>query len=154
MSAPVVPSPLDALRGRRFLLTPTIDTAQANDWRLGLQTWGDIQIINFHTGREVWIPRNCVAGLCDDEETMPVVALNQPVRLQDGLVMCQGARVLQMPASPGRSAFRFKQNRSESAVAQIYAADQFWAQTAAGRRMWAAIAAALVPAIVYALLLN
>lgn len=159
MSAPVVPSPLDSLRGHRFVLVPPIHSGEPNDWRLGFQTWNDIQMINFQTGNEIWVSRRYLAGQCDGiDDTIPVVILKQPLRLQNGLVVPENVRVLEMPAVSGKPSVNLKwlrrKGRPKAQVTQIRAADQVWGQTRTGRMMWAVIATALVPAITYALLLR
>jgi hypothetical protein len=98
MSAPLVPSPLDYIGRRKFAFYPPIRHAAPNIWMLGSGSWSEVQIINSHTGRELWVPRQYIGAVSDHEDSL-VVGLTHQLELRlDKIVPRSNRRILQMPA--------------------------------------------------------
>lgn len=97
MSAPLVPSPLDYIGRRRFGFYPAIRHAQPNLWMLGAGSWSEVQVINAKTGAELWIPRQYIGAVSDNQDAL-MVGLTQSVELREGKVLPRSRRrVIEMP---------------------------------------------------------
>ena len=101
MSAPLVPSPLDFVGRRRFSFYPPIRNADPNDWLLGTGSWTEVQVINAHTGLELWIPRQYVGGVSDGAGFRLVVELTKELDYGRRGVSPRVKRVIQMPEASG-----------------------------------------------------
>jgi hypothetical protein len=111
MSAPLVPSPLDYVGRRRFSFYPPIRNTEPNDWLLGTSSWAEVQVINAHSGLELWIPRQYVCGVSGEEEMRLVVELTKELDRGSNGVGPRVKRVIEMPRV-GAVAGRFlKRNR-------------------------------------------
>ncbi len=99
MSAPLVPSPLDFIRRRKFSFYPPIRNAEPNDWLLGTNSWTEVQVINAHSGVELWIPRRFVCGVSGEGDMRLVVELSKELDLGRNGVGPRVKRVIQMPDS-------------------------------------------------------
>jgi hypothetical protein len=159
MSGPLIPSPLDSLGGRRFALAPRIPALGPNDWMLGMRCGGDVQIVNAQTGARIWISGDCVQGVCDRSEYgAPVIALREPLDFRNGLLSRKPSDILQMPRDLNLSSARRRTvNRLKSGrgnVVLICGEHDSSRGRPLGRAVWAAVAACLVPAILFALLLS
>jgi hypothetical protein len=99
MSAPLVPSPLDHLRQRRFAFYPPIRPfhIHRNEWLLGTGTWAEVQVINAHSGVELWIPRSYVRGVSSKTGLIPVVELVEDFESQSGNLAQRKRRIIEMP---------------------------------------------------------
>jgi hypothetical protein len=96
MSAPLVPSPLDYVGRRRFAFYPPIRNAQPNEWMLGTPAWGEVQVVNPSTGRELWVPRQYIGAVSDGSEVL-IVGLTTELEMRGGAVEPRRRRVIQMP---------------------------------------------------------
>ncbi len=96
MSAPLVPSPLDYIGRKSFAFYPPVPRAGPNSWILGASSWSEVQVINAQTGAELWIPRQFIGAVSDNESL--VVGLTQQLELRKGkIVPHTSGRVIQMP---------------------------------------------------------
>ncbi len=96
-----MPSPLDYIGRRRFAFYPPIRVGAPNSWILGAGSWSEVQIINWQTGLELWVARQYI-GAVGDQEDLLLVGLTQHLELRAGrLVPRSSHRILQMPAPLG-----------------------------------------------------
>jgi hypothetical protein len=97
MSAPLVPSPLDYIGRRSFGFYPPIRRAGPNSWLLGASSWSEVQIFNAETGSELWLPRQYI-GAVGDQQNALTVGLTQYVELRGhSIVPSSDRRVIMMP---------------------------------------------------------
>jgi hypothetical protein len=97
MAAPLMPSPLDYIGPRRFAFYPPIRHADANSWILGASSWSEVQVINSETGREIWVPRQYVGAVSDNQDAL-TVGLTQQLDFRNGNIIPRAdRRVLEMP---------------------------------------------------------
>lgn len=97
MSAPLIPSPLDYIGRRSFAFYPAIREAVPNSWMLGSGGWSEVQVINSHTGQELWIPRQYIGSVSEQENSI-VVELIHDVECRDGEVVPRSKRrLIEMP---------------------------------------------------------
>jgi hypothetical protein len=101
MSAPLVPSPLDYVGHRRFSLYPAVTNAEPNEWVLGTGSWSDVQVVNSHTGGQMWIPRQYIGGVSDRYDSVLVVELTKELEYKAGAVEPRVKRVIEMPQATG-----------------------------------------------------
>ena len=97
MSAPLVPSPLDYVGHRRFALYPAIGNVDPNEWLLGASSWAEVQVVNVHTGRPMWIPRQYIGGVSDRYDSVLVVELTKELEYRAGVLQPRVKRVIEMP---------------------------------------------------------
>lgn len=97
MSAPLVPSPLDYIGLRRFAFYPPIKNVEPNEWLLGAGSWTEVQVVNAHTGSEIWIPRQCVGAVSDAHDGVLVVGLTKELEFRAGGLEPRFKRVIEMP---------------------------------------------------------
>lgn len=97
MSAPLVPSPLDYLGRRQFVLFPAIANAGPNAWLRGRSSWSEAQLVNAITGQDVWVPWQYICGVSDRADMEPVVELKEDLEFRDGNVLPRVKRVIPMP---------------------------------------------------------
>jgi hypothetical protein len=97
VSAPLVPSPLDFVGRRKFSFYPPIRNTDPNDWLLGTGSWSEVQVINAHTGLQLWIPRQYVGGISDGAGFRLVVELTKELDYGHTGVSPRVKRVIQMP---------------------------------------------------------
>ncbi len=102
MSAPHLPSPLDYVGLRRFAFYPPIGHPDPNEWLLGLCARCEVQVVNVHTGRELWIPWQYIGAVSETDSALLVVGLTKALRFRDGTIEPQVKQVIQMP-SAGRT---------------------------------------------------
>jgi hypothetical protein len=121
MSAPLVPSPLDYIGRRPFALYPAIRYAAVpNCWILGAGCWSEIQLINTKTGQELWIPRQYIGAVSDQQEAL-TVGLTQTLELRRGDVVPRGqGRIIQMPVAQN-AGWDEPRNRQRSGPASVVA---------------------------------
>ncbi len=86
MSAPLVPSPLDYLGRRKFVLYPAIANAGPNEWLRGRSSWSETQLVNAVTGHELWVPWQYICGVSDRAGLELVVELKEDLEFRDGNV--------------------------------------------------------------------
>ncbi len=97
MSAPLVPSPLDYIGRRVFAFYPPIGNAAPNSWMLGSSGWSEVQVVNSQTGQELWVPRQYIGAVSDQEDSI-VVELTHGVESRDGEVVPRSkTRLIEMP---------------------------------------------------------
>ncbi len=99
MSAPLVPSPLDYIGHRRFALYPAIGDIAPNEWVLGIRSWSEVQVVNSHTGGQMWIPRQYIGGVSDRYDSVLVVELTKELEYKAGALEPRVKRVIEMPQS-------------------------------------------------------
>lgn len=97
MSAPLVPSPLDYVGHRRFCLYPAVKNIEPNEWVLGTSSWSEVQVVNSHTGGQMWIPRQCIGGVSDRYDSVLVVELTKDLEYRAGNAEPLVKRVIEMP---------------------------------------------------------
>ncbi len=97
MSAPLVPSPLDYVGHRRFALYPAIWNLESNEWVLGISSWSEVQVVNSHTGGQMWIPRQYIGGVSDRYDSVLVVELTKELEYKSGALEPRVKRVIEMP---------------------------------------------------------
>ena len=99
MSAPLVPSPLDYIGRNQFAFYPGIRHADPNVWLLGSSSWGEVQVINARTGRDLWVPRRYIGAVSESLDSL-VVGLTQQLHLRnDEVVPSTNCRIIQMPSN-------------------------------------------------------
>jgi hypothetical protein len=123
MSAPLMPSPLDQVGRRRFSFYPTIANADPNEWLVGSATWSDLRAVNAITGREIWIPRQFIAAVFEDDDLFLIVRLTKELEYRAGTVGPRVRRVIEMPAPERDLRFRISSRQpsfhGESGVVEI-----------------------------------
>lgn len=101
MSAPLVPSPLDYIGRRTFAFYPPIVNVAPNSWMLGSGGWSEVQVINSKTGQELWIPRQYIGSLSEQDNSI-VVELIHDLAWRDGEVAPKSkTRLIEMPLPAG-----------------------------------------------------
>lgn len=100
MSAPLVPSPLDYIGHRRFAFYPAIRNVEPNEWLLGTGSWNEVQVVNPHTGAELWIPRRYIGAVADSNYPLLVVGLRRELAYHAGTLEPRVKRVIEMPQKP------------------------------------------------------
>lgn len=100
MSAPLVPSPLDYVGRRKFLLFPPISNIAPNEWLRGKTSWSEAQLVNAVTGQDIWVPWQSICGVSDGPDLQLVVELKDELEYRDGNVSLKVKRVITMPALP------------------------------------------------------
>jgi hypothetical protein len=118
MSAPLVPSPLDYVGRRKFSFYPPIRNAEPNDWLLGTRSWTEVQVINAHSGLELWVPRQYVGGVSDGTGLRLVVELTKELDYGREGVSPRVKRVIEMPRV-GEVAGRFLKRRRVAGPAPV-----------------------------------
>ncbi|HEY7307666.1 MAG TPA: hypothetical protein VH601_26315 [Bryobacteraceae bacterium] len=112
MSAPLVPSPLDYVGRRPFAFYPAIKNAQPNEWLLGTGSWSEVQVVNAHTGRELWVPRPYVGAVSETEGPLLIVGLTKDLEYREGIIEPCVKRIIEMPhVEAEQSAARTEVNR-------------------------------------------
>ena len=101
MSAPLMPSPLDYVGRRRFSFYPPIKNADPNDWLLGSGFWAEVQVVNAHTGLELWVPRRYIGGVSDGTGLRLVVELTKELDFSRNGIQPRIRRIIEMPHSQG-----------------------------------------------------
>ncbi len=120
MSAPLVPSPLDSVKRRRFSVYPAIRDAGPNNWLLRTGDWAEVQIVNAETGLKIWLPRQYVRGVSDASEMSPVVELTQQLRYSDGTLTGPAKRVIEIdPGLADPKARKLKRGRARKRAAVV-----------------------------------
>jgi hypothetical protein len=97
MSAPLVPSPLDYIGRRPFAFYPAIRNATPNEWLLGTASWGEVQVVNARSGAELWIPRQYVGAVSENETPLLIVGLTKELECHGHSVEPRIKRVIEMP---------------------------------------------------------
>lgn len=97
MSAPLVPSPLDYIGPRRFALFPAVANVAPNEWILGIRSWSEVQVVNSHTGGQMWIPRQYIGGVSDRYDSVLVVELTKELEYKAGALEPRVKQVIEMP---------------------------------------------------------
>ena len=75
---------------------PPIKHAEPNEWLLGSGSWFEVRVVNGVTGREMWIPRQYVAGVSDRNGIL-VVELTEEIEFRAGALEPKAKRVIEMP---------------------------------------------------------
>jgi len=105
MSAPLLPSPLDYVGRRRFVFYPPLshpdpnDRPDPNEWMLGLGAHFEVQVVNAHTGREIWVPRQFIGAVSETNTSLLIVGLTRALRLRDGSIEPKEKQIIEMPSS-------------------------------------------------------
>lgn len=86
---------------------PPIRNAEPNDWLLGSGSWFEVRLVNAATGREMWIPRQYVAGVSDRNGIL-VVELTNEIEFRSGALEPKEKRVIEMPIAAEQSQPRRK----------------------------------------------
>ncbi len=97
MSAPLVPSPLDYIGLRRFAFYPPIKNAPPNEWVLGTGSRAEVQVVNSHTGAEIWIPRQYIGAVSETHDLLLLVGLIKELEYRAGALEPRVKRVIEMP---------------------------------------------------------
>lgn len=98
MSAPLVPSPLDYVGLRKFAFYPPIAHPDPNEWRVGVGSHSEVQVVNAQTGSQIWVPRQYIGAVSETEDYLVVVGLTTALDFRKGAIEPRVKRVIQMPA--------------------------------------------------------
>jgi hypothetical protein len=60
-----------------------------------------VQVVNAHTGREVWIARQYIAGVSETDTSLLTVGLTKELDYRSGTVAPRVKRVIEMPSCSG-----------------------------------------------------
>jgi hypothetical protein len=120
MSAPLVPSPLDYVGRRRFSFYPPIRNTEPNDWLLGTGSWAEVQVVNAHSGLELWVPRQYVGGVSGETGLPLVVELTKELDYSRNGLGPRVKRVIEMP-HVGNVAGRFLKRSRVPGPAEVVA---------------------------------
>ncbi len=101
MSAPLLPSPLDYIGLRRFAFYPPIAHSDPNEWLLGRSARAEVQVVNVHTGREIWIPRQHIGAVSETSDALLVVGLTKALKFREGSIEPERKEVIEIPSGPG-----------------------------------------------------
>lgn len=123
MSAPLVPSPLDFLGHRKFVLYPPIANGGPNAWVRGKTSWAETQLVNAVTGRDVWVPWQYICGVSDKPGSDLVVELKEDLEFRDGNISPRVRRVIPMPL-PDNPSWRRKRKHAPAPVIAIRAGER------------------------------
>jgi hypothetical protein len=119
MSAPLVPSPLDYVGRRRFSFYPPVRNVQPNEWLLGTGSWSEVQIVNAHTGLELWIPRQYVGGVSGGSVARPVVELTNELEYAGGSLSPCVKRIIEMPHAAKRAEKPMRKRKRRTGPASV-----------------------------------
>jgi hypothetical protein len=100
MSAPLVPSPLDFVGRRKFAFYPPIAHPDPNEWMLGTGSRSEVQVVNAHTGREIWISRQYIGAVSETGSSLLIVGLTKALTFREGTVEPRVKGVIEMPPVP------------------------------------------------------
>jgi hypothetical protein len=151
MSAPLVPSPLDYVGRRKFSFYPPIRNAEPNDWLLGTSSWTEVQVINAHSGLELWIPRQYVGGVSGEGDVRLVVELTKELDRGRNGVGPRVKRVIEMPPV-GAVAGRFLNRQRLNGPAPVVAIRLEDPEPGKDRYIFKVLLIALILSVVAALL--
>ena len=102
-----MPSPLDYIGRRRFAFYPPIEHADPNEWRFGVGRRSEVQVVNFQTGREIWIPRQYIGAVSETAVPLLIVGLTKALEFREGALKPRIKRVIEMPP-PSQEHFGFE----------------------------------------------
>ena len=97
MSAPLVPSPLDYIGRRPFAFYPPISHPDPNEWLLGGGSHSEVQVVNAHTGHEVWLSRQYIGAVSESNSSLLIVGLTKALRFSEGMLEPKVKQVIEMP---------------------------------------------------------
>jgi hypothetical protein len=147
MSAPLVPSPLDYVGRRKFVLFPPIANAGPNEWLRGRSSWAEVQLVNAITGEGLWVAWQYICGVSDGPDLDIVVELKEGLEVRDGNVSPKNKRVIPMPvgieAKPALT-LRKRRKRGPAPVIGIKTEDETPVSSHFGSKLILALAALLV----------
>ncbi len=128
MSAPLVPSPLDYIGRRPFAFYPAIRNATPNEWLLGTGSWGEVQVVNARSGAGLWIPRQYVGAVLENETPLLIVGLTKELECHGDSVEPRVKRIIEMPhaepASDETDPFHTRRASGPAAVVDIRLAER------------------------------
>lgn len=119
MSAPLVPSPLDYLGRRKFVLYPAVANAGPNEWLRGRSSWSETQLVNAVTGHELWIPWQYICGVSDRQGLDLVVELKEDLESRNGNATPRVRRVITMPLGREQGISKRRRRRGPASVTAI-----------------------------------
>ena len=152
MSAPLVPSPLDYIGRRRFAFYPAIRHPDPNEWLLGTGSWSEVQAVNAHTGREIWISRRYIGAVSESADPLLIVGLTETLDFRDDAFGARPARVIQMPAKRPPEMEGFETVRRSPGLAPVVAIRlESRTDTSLGRALMTSFVGAVVLALLAAL---
>jgi len=97
MSAPLVPSPLDYIGRRPFAFYPPISHPDPNEWLLGGGSHSEVQVVNAHTGHEIWVSRQYIGAVSETSSSLLIVGLTKALRFSEGTLEPKVKQVIEMP---------------------------------------------------------
>ena len=151
MSAPLVPSPLDYVGLRRFAFYPAIRHPDPNEWLLGAGSWSEVQVVNAHTGREIWISRRYIGAVSESADSLLVVGLTETLDFRQGALGTRHGRVIQMPVSNPAEEDRMKRRRSQGLAPVVAIRLESRADSSCNRILMTSFVGAVVLALLAAL---
>jgi hypothetical protein len=155
MSAPLVPSPLDYVGRRRFSFYPPIANAVPNDWLLGTGSWAEVQVVNAHTGLEIWVPRQYIGGVSDaSDEVRLVVELTKELDYAASCVSPRVKRVIEISQASDvheKAARKQRTRPGPALVVGIKVENESASGSKFGKLALAAIAVFLLAALIMAI---
>ena len=69
----------------------------ANEWRLGISSWSEVQVVNTKSGLELWIPRQYIEAVTEGIGSVLTVCLSKELELRAGVLVPRVKRVIEMP---------------------------------------------------------
>ena len=92
-----MPSPLDYVGRRRFAFYPPIGHADPNEWLLGVGARSEVQVVNAHTGREIWVSRQYIGAVSETSTPLLIVGLTKALDFREGTVEPRVKQIIEMP---------------------------------------------------------
>ena len=145
---PLIPTPLDHLGHRRFSFYPPILNVEHNEWIVRRTTWSEVQVMNTKTSSELWVPRRFVGEVSLVEEPVMIVGLVQELEYTGEMVQPYIRRVIEMPRAVNDSFRPPARAPKPSRPAPVIGIRlESSAESRAGRRMRAVIAAGILACV-------
>ena len=152
VAAPFMPSPLDYIGRRRFCFYPAIALADPNEWLLGIRGRSEVQAVNAHTGREIWISRQFIGAVSETSNSLLVVGLTQALQFREGALQPRVKQVIEMPADAWAAKPRIRECPHPKGLAPVVAIRlASGGKSPAGRALRSACTGAIVIALLAAL---
>lgn len=134
-----------------FSFYPPIRNAEPNDWLLGTSSWNEVQVINAHTGLELWIPRQYVGGVSGESDVRLVVELTKELDRGRNGVGPRVKRVIEIPPM-GAVAGSFLKRQRLSGPAPVVAIRLENPEPGKDRYLFKVLLIALILSVITALL--
>ena len=114
MAISPLPPHIEQLGRRRFSFYPPILGIEHNEWMYGSANWSEIQVINAHSGAEIWVPRRFLGEVSRVEDPILIVGLKRELEIRQGVVWPHQRHVIEMPVAELPVAVNERHSRSEA----------------------------------------